>query len=136
MSTASAPEAASVGALAGGHVRGRRHEWSRAHRQPGAPELRAEQSTIQGVVARRRGFGAAQLTGDDQVSGAKFGRERARDADEGDRRLLVEPGGELRPRSTGTGAPGADDRVGAAVGEGLDPKRREDLELSRWDVLP
>ena len=72
--------------------------------------------------------------GDDEVARVQLGREAARDADEGDRGLLVEPRGELGAGAPGPRRPGADDDVGAADGERLDAKRCEDLELSRGDL--
>ena len=43
--------------------------------------------------------------------------------DEGDGGPLVEPGGQLGAGAPGAAGPGADDDVGAADGEGFDPKR-------------
>jgi hypothetical protein len=58
-------------------------------------------------------------------------RETACHADEGDRRLLVEPRREIASRTPGALGTGADDQIGAADCERLDAKGRQDLELSR-----
>jgi hypothetical protein len=61
-------------------------------------------------------------------------RETACHADEGDRRLLVEPRREIASRTPGALGTGADDQIGATDCERLDAKGRQNLELSRWTL--
>ena len=132
MSTARAPEAASVArSFAGTDVAGRGHERPGADPEAGAAEL--------GGQERRRRQAAA--TSGDSVLRSSLAMTRSPGRSSGARPPATPTSAtavcssrlrrELAPARRARSRPGADDDVGAADGERLDAKRRENLELSR-----
>jgi hypothetical protein len=112
------------------HISRRGHERAGEHAKARAAELGGEERNAREVERTRR-LGVPQLARYDEVAGAQLGRKASRHADEGDGGLLVEIRGERSAGTPGAVRPGTDDDVGATDGEGLNPKRRENLEISR-----